>query len=99
MMKHFVSSRPTWWAACCLMFAGLSATIQADDHEFALLFNEKDLTGWVNVNCAPNTFTARDGMIAGWLPTELAYRIAWMVLAWLYLLYFTARVWRDEEAG
>jgi hypothetical protein len=33
----------------------------------------------------------------GWLPEELGYRIAWMLLAWLYLLHFTAYVWRDDE--
>ena len=27
------------------------------------LFNGKDLKGWVNVNCAPDTFTVRDGVI------------------------------------
>jgi hypothetical protein len=27
------------------------------------LFNGKDLSGWVNVNCHPKTFTVRDGMI------------------------------------
>jgi len=27
------------------------------------LFNGKDLTGWVNVNCAPTTWTVREGMI------------------------------------
>ena len=27
------------------------------------LFNGKDLTGWVNMNVAKDTFTARDGMI------------------------------------
>ena len=32
----------------------------------------------------------------GWLPEELAYRLAWMVLAWLYLMYFTRFVWREE---
>lgn len=32
----------------------------------------------------------------GWLPEEMAYRLLWMLLAWLYLLYFTARVWREE---
>ena len=36
---------------------------------------------------------------AGWLPEELLYRIVWMGLAWLYLLYFTAKVWPDEEQG
>jgi hypothetical protein len=30
---------------------------------FKPLFNGRDLSGWARVNCAPNTFTARDGMI------------------------------------
>ena len=33
------------------------------DPEFKPLFNGKDLTGWVPMNVAPNTFTVRDGMI------------------------------------
>ena len=32
----------------------------------------------------------------GWLPEELAWRLGWMLLAWLYLVWFCARVWRDE---
>ncbi len=31
---------------------------------FTDLFNGRDLSGWVNVNCAPDTFTVRDGVIA-----------------------------------
>ena len=38
-----------------------SATFAAD--KFRPLFNGKDLTGWVNVNCAPSTFRVRDKMI------------------------------------
>jgi hypothetical protein len=30
---------------------------------FVPLFNGKDLSGWVNVNCAPETWSVRDGMI------------------------------------
>jgi len=33
----------------------------------------------------------------GWIPEELLWRLAWMGLAWLYLLWFCARVWREEE--
>ena len=33
----------------------------------------------------------------GWLPEEMAYRLAWMLLAWIYLLYFTRFVWTSEE--
>ena len=31
--------------------------------EFQELFNGKDLTGWVNVNTAPDTWKARDGLL------------------------------------
>ena len=41
--------------------------LHAADNEppagFVSLFNGKDLTGWVPVNVAPDTFTVRDGMI------------------------------------
>lgn len=35
-----------------------------------------------------------------WLPHELAYRIAWMVLAWAYLSFFCRYLWRTfDEPG
>jgi hypothetical protein len=40
----------------------LSPTPQ-DEPGFVPLFNGRDLTGWVNVNCAPTTWSVRDGMI------------------------------------
>ncbi len=36
-------------------------------------------------------------LVLGWMPEDLAWRLAWMGLAALYLLFFCARVWRDEE--
>lgn len=33
----------------------------------------------------------------GWLPEEALYRLAWMILAWLYLLWFCSAVWREER--
>ena len=33
----------------------------------------------------------------GWIPGELAWRLAWMLLAWLYLVFFCARVWDVRE--
>lgn len=39
----------------------------------------------------------RPELLFGWLPEELAYRLLWMFLAWLYLLYFTSRVWSEED--
>jgi hypothetical protein len=37
--------------------------MSAEAAQWKPLFNGRDLTGWVPVNVAPNTFTARDGMI------------------------------------
>ena len=34
----------------------------------------------------------------GWIPEELAYRLAWTVLAWGYLIFFTHRIWLESEA-
>jgi hypothetical protein len=33
----------------------------------------------------------------GWLPEELLYRLAWMLLAWVYLLYVCRYHWRADE--
>lgn len=47
-----------------LLMAGAALSARgADEAGFVPLFNGRDLDGWVNVNCAPQTFTARDGMI------------------------------------
>ena len=32
----------------------------------------------------------------GWLPDELAYRIAFIGLAWLFMLFICAWVWPEE---
>ena len=41
-----------------------TAGVEADDAEgFVPLFNGRDLSGWVNVNCGPNTWSVRDGLI------------------------------------
>lgn len=51
----------------------------AQDAEWAALFNGVDLDGWVNVNCAPETWSAQNGMIhctglpTGVLRTEKMY--------------------------
>ncbi len=38
-------------------------------------------------------------LYGGWLPEELLYRLVWMLLAWLYLMYFCARIWRSNSNG
>jgi hypothetical protein len=61
------------------------------DDGFAPLFNGRDLSGWVNVNCAPETFTVRDGMIhcdgipTGALRTVRQYENFELELEWRHL--------------
>ena len=38
----------------------------------------------------------RARLVLGWVPEELAYRLVFIVLAWLYLLFVTARLWRED---
>ena len=42
---------------------GCASASQAAGGRFEPLFNGSNLDGWVNVNCAPETWTVRDGMI------------------------------------
>ncbi|MBI1901481.1 MAG: DUF1080 domain-containing protein [Planctomycetia bacterium] len=54
---------PAFSAALVLAAAVVVAAPAAAEGEFKPLFNGKDLSGWVNVNCAPGTFTVKDGII------------------------------------
>jgi hypothetical protein len=49
--------------AVCFALAAHGSRTRADDADWTPLFNGRDLTGWVNVNCAPETFSVREGMI------------------------------------
>jgi hypothetical protein len=72
-----------------LAFTGLGP-LRAEDG-FRPLFNGKDLAGWVPVNVAPETFTARDGMIVstgkptGVLRTDRQYENFVMELEWRHM--------------
>ncbi len=83
--------------SCGLLFAsatGLKADelATADDLEFVSLFNGKDLTGWNRVNCAPETFTVRDGLIVctgiptGVLRSDKQYENFVLELEWKHLV-------------
>jgi Domain of Unknown Function (DUF1080) len=67
-----------------------SRSIHAEDGSRPL-FNGKDLSGWVPVNVAPETFTARDGMIVstgkptGVLRTDRPYENFVMELEWRHM--------------
>lgn len=71
----------------------LSLTLRGAELEpgFVSLFNGRDLSGWVNVNCAPDTFTVRDGVIystglpTGLLRSEQQYENFILELEWRHL--------------
>jgi len=46
-----------------IFFLATNAAFAADKDGFVPLFNGHDLKGWVNANCAPETWSVRDGMI------------------------------------
>ncbi len=52
--------RPHW---LLLVLTASSAALGADEDGFVPLFNGRDLTGWVNANCAPETWTVQGGVI------------------------------------
>lgn len=72
-----------------ILFLLISYTAVSQD--FVPLFNNKDLDGWVNVNCAPETWTVKDGMIVctgfptGVLRTEKQYQNYVLELEWKHL--------------
>ena len=45
------------------LISGPGRVSAADQDGFSPLFNGRNLSGWVNVNCAPETWSVRDGMI------------------------------------
>lgn len=50
-------------AAVLALAAATAVVVAAQAEEWRPLFNGRDLAGWVNVNCAPGTFSVRDGLI------------------------------------
>ena len=72
--------------ACC------ASSLQAAGDGFVPLFNARDLDGWVNVNCAPETWTVRDGTIVctgiptGVLRTEKQYENYVLELEWRHMI-------------
>jgi hypothetical protein len=82
---------PTLLAALCL---GLPASViraEENDDDWVPLFNGQDLSGWVQVNCAPETFTVRDEMIIctgepmGILRTDRMYENFILELEWRHM--------------
>src|SRR5437588_2630958 len=53
----------TLFALLALAVVSLSRAEQKKEEGFVPMFNGTDLTGWVNVNCAPATFFVKDNQI------------------------------------
>ncbi len=75
-----------------LLPALVPAAAPAPDADgFVPLFNGRDLSGWVNGNCAPETWSVRDGVIhctglpIGGLRTERQYENFILELEWRHL--------------
>jgi hypothetical protein len=73
------------------LLATCGAATAADDDGFVPLFNGRDLTGWVNANCAPETWSVRDGLIhctglpTGALRTTRPYENFILEVEWRHL--------------
>jgi hypothetical protein len=75
-----------------LLIVGLAAADdKKEDDGFVPMFNGKDLTGWVNVNCAPSTFYVKDGEIittgkpTGYLRTARQYENFVAEFDWMHV--------------
>ena len=89
----FPAFRPWWHTVLPILVSLLLAVLPAEGagRGYKPIFNGRDLRGWVNVNCAPETFTVRDGMIhcdgipTGALRTERQYENFILELEWRHL--------------
>ena len=69
----------------------VSVNLQADDANWVSLYNGKDLKNWVNVNCAPDTWTAQGEVVhctghpTGALRTPRQYENFILELDWRHL--------------
>ncbi|NOZ56598.1 MAG: DUF1080 domain-containing protein [Calditrichaeota bacterium] len=74
-------------AVLVTLLAGSTAT----GGDWRSLFNSEDLSGWVNVNCAPETWVVRDGILVctgvpkGFLRTDRQYENFVLELDWLHV--------------
>jgi len=84
-----VSMKPSRILALALCGSSL---LHAADDNFVPLFNGRDLSNWTNVNCAPETFTVRDGIIVstgiptGVLRTKRMYENFIVELEWRHMV-------------
>ncbi len=74
-----------------LVLASITSQLGFSAEEWRPLFNGKDLSGWVPVQVAPNTFTVRDGIIVstgiptGVMRTDRQYENFELELEWKHI--------------
>jgi hypothetical protein len=79
----------TAFAALVLLL--LAVPVRADEDGFVPLFNGKDLTGWEQASCAPDTFFVRDNKIIttgkpmGFLRSAKMYENFVLEMEWMHL--------------
>jgi hypothetical protein len=88
--------KPRLWVGCLALLC-LSLTLRAEEKPvdketgFVPMFNGKDLSGWVNVNCHPETFFVKDEMIittgkpTGFLRTDRQYENFILEFEWMHV--------------
>jgi hypothetical protein len=86
--------KPLRWIAVALLAlvaAAPMAVADKEDEGFVPMFNGKDLTGWVNVNCAPGTFYVKENEIittgkpTGFLRTAKQYENFIADFEWMHV--------------
>ena len=82
---------PALALATVATFAVAADNARPDADGFVPMFNGRDLTGWINANCAPETWSVRDGVIhctgepVGGLRTVRQYENFIVELEWRHL--------------
>ncbi len=75
----------------CLILVFITSAHSYAIEKFDPLFNGKNLNGWINVNCAPETWTVRDNMIicsgmpTGVLRTDKQYENYILEVEWRHM--------------
>lgn len=92
MPRLFTHMKPaTLLHALLLLTSALTFSNAAEEEGFQPMFNGKDLSGWVNANCAPETWSIKDGVISctgvptGALRTEKQYENFILECEWRHL--------------
>ncbi len=80
-----------YYVALAILSSAIPTLAGAQEEIWKPLFNGKDLSGWVNVNVAPDTFTVKDGLIVstgkptGTIRTERMYENFVMEVEWRHM--------------